>query len=108
VFLFSGIIFDSCSSDENDKRLNENVLNAYQRISFQSNLLSQLKVVNPQEFNSNTKIINSKLDKFKNLYYLRTLYSNDYVTITLMNFTNGVQGKDSLPLVATSCTSHAC
>ena len=106
------ILFYSCSTKNKFQSLEfeESKLEVQEKHDFESDLLSNLKTIMPEDFNTNVVVSKSEILKIDDHLYLRTYFNNDFVSTTLLNIKSNVE--DELRTLSTArtttCTSKAC
>jgi hypothetical protein len=115
-FMLISLIFIlnvSCAQESEWLEFEDAELIKKDRMIIQSKVMNELKVVKPKEFGIKTTIVDSKIEKIENNYYLKTFYNNKFVTITLLKKVKNPENEEGnmsfrFSDSGTSCTSTAC
>lgn len=119
VLLFILVMFpflNSCTVNDENLTLENYSLDSQKQREFQKFLLIDLKHARPEDFDSSVKITKSKIEKIDGIFYLRTSFSNNFVSTTLLRISeeNGDSNFNqrfvtaSFEVAEVTCTSSLC
>lgn len=103
---------NSCTIQDENLVWGDYSLNAEKQSEIQESLLIDFKNSRSEDFDSNVKITESKIERIEGIFYLRTFYNNGFVSTSLLKRENEENESEdiggTLEYGKVTCTSSSC